>query len=291
MEMAVTTLRPLNVLNAEIKTAAVEIRTLTVSGKQVTLAVFRQLKDEPLVNRDGTLNGTPWGIVNYHPDKCAEGRPHMHVVWQRGTELLRATVWVPSSYRYGEDGEFLNEFSSPNGNAALTLSIYREFAEGREPANFSAEKKVELSRLGFNAKQTADPLAMVVAKLFEKLTEEDRRHEYGGGPTVWRDFDIEHNSSSVTFLRGIVLPPEVKVDNKEGESHRDREMRRAEANPERTYRGLFDRFMRKLADRCAGWGDAEAKFEQDVAAEVKARQGYIKAVETLVCLPQLFIAV
>ena len=39
---------PLTTHNAEIKTATVEIRSLTVSGKQVTLAVFRQLREESL---------------------------------------------------------------------------------------------------------------------------------------------------------------------------------------------------------------------------------------------------
>lgn len=94
--------KALTVHNAEIKTAAVEIRTLTISGKQVTLAVFRQLREEPLIADDGTLNGVPWGIVNYHPDKCggSNSREHWHVVWQRGAELLRSAViqapaWSP----------------------------------------------------------------------------------------------------------------------------------------------------------------------------------------------------
>ena len=88
----------LTVHNAEIHTATVEIKTLTISGKQVTLAVFRQLPEKPLINDDGTLNGIPWGRVNYHPDKkgCdsltrVHRYAHRHVVWQRGTELLRAT--------------------------------------------------------------------------------------------------------------------------------------------------------------------------------------------------------
>lgn len=91
----------LTVQNAEIKTAAVELKTLSVSGRQVTLAVFRQLLEEQLVAEDGSLNGVPWGTVNYHPDKC-EWRPdvyytdgledHWHVVWQKGPELRRSRV-------------------------------------------------------------------------------------------------------------------------------------------------------------------------------------------------------
>jgi hypothetical protein len=80
--------------NATITTAAVEMKTLTISGKQVTLAVFRQLREEPLIAEDGTLNGVPWGIVNYCPNKCADDVEHWHVVWQRGSELLRAQTDV-----------------------------------------------------------------------------------------------------------------------------------------------------------------------------------------------------
>lgn len=82
----------LTVHNAQVTTATVEIKTLTISGKQVTLAVFRQLKEEQLIAHDGTLNGTPWGIVNYHPGKCEDPTGHVHVVWQNGTELRRSTV-------------------------------------------------------------------------------------------------------------------------------------------------------------------------------------------------------
>lgn len=90
---------PLTVHNAEIKTAAVEVRTLTISGKQVTLAVFRQLREARLITEDGTLNGVPWGVVNYHPDKCGADAQHWHVVWQRGTELLRSLVYPHCPWR------------------------------------------------------------------------------------------------------------------------------------------------------------------------------------------------
>lgn len=41
--------KQLTVHNATITTAAVEVKTLTISGKQVTLAVFRQLREEQLI--------------------------------------------------------------------------------------------------------------------------------------------------------------------------------------------------------------------------------------------------
>ncbi len=85
---------------AEIQTAAVEIRTLTVSGKQVTQAVFRQLREQPLVTEAGEFTGLPWGTVNYHPDRCADDGEHRHVVWQEGAELRRSKVYRPHFSRY-----------------------------------------------------------------------------------------------------------------------------------------------------------------------------------------------
>ena len=52
---------PLTVHNAAIHTAAVAINTLTIRGKQVTLAVFRQLQTESLIDDDvsGPSAGMP----------------------------------------------------------------------------------------------------------------------------------------------------------------------------------------------------------------------------------------
>ena len=74
--------------------ATVEIQTLTISGKQVTLAVFRQLIEEPPLNDQLEWNGTPWGTVNYHWKDCAcsRGIKSVHLVWQRGSELRRGSI-------------------------------------------------------------------------------------------------------------------------------------------------------------------------------------------------------
>jgi len=77
---------------AVVKTATVGIRTLTVSGKQVTLAVFRQLLNERLLDPyTADLAGVPWGRVNYFPSPCAAN--HLHIVWQTGDNLRRACVY------------------------------------------------------------------------------------------------------------------------------------------------------------------------------------------------------
>lgn len=102
---------PLTVHNAQITTASVEIKTLTISGKQVTLAVFRQLQEDQLVADDGTLNGNPWGVVNYHPDKCGNDRHHIHVVWQLGAELRRSRVDMPKSEHFSDEADTPGTFA------------------------------------------------------------------------------------------------------------------------------------------------------------------------------------
>jgi len=86
----------ITVEEAQIRTAAVEIKTMTVNGRQVTLSLFRQLKDEDLIEDTDAgfvLKGQAWGVVNYHPDAvCAKAAQHLHVVWQAGDELRRALV-------------------------------------------------------------------------------------------------------------------------------------------------------------------------------------------------------
>lgn len=84
---------PLSVHNAAVSTANVEIKTLTVSGKQVTLAVFRQIREGSLITDAGDFVGQPWGIINYHADKCTDEPTHMHVLWQFGDQLRRDKIY------------------------------------------------------------------------------------------------------------------------------------------------------------------------------------------------------
>ena len=78
-----------------IEPATVTINTLTINGKQVTLDVFRQLKQAVLINHDGSLAGSPWGLVNYHQKRCDKLEKHAHVVWQLGDQLRQDTIQPP----------------------------------------------------------------------------------------------------------------------------------------------------------------------------------------------------
>ncbi len=87
----------IDIKEAVVRTATVQIKTLAIAGKQMTLSVFRQLDRELLINDQRLLNGIPWGRVNYHPPSmwCPDGR-HLHIIWSRGNRLYRDTVtWKP----------------------------------------------------------------------------------------------------------------------------------------------------------------------------------------------------
>jgi hypothetical protein len=106
-EKMMTTGKQLNVQNATVTTATIEVKTLTIGARQVTQGIFKQLIEEPLIAEDGTLNGVPWGHVNYCSDDCGsyhyrDSRPgvqrdwdrgHRHFIWQRGTTLYRCVVY------------------------------------------------------------------------------------------------------------------------------------------------------------------------------------------------------
>jgi len=91
---------------AKIHTVTVEVQTIRIGGKQVTQSVFRQLKDESLFlfhwepEWKVEMRGDPWGTVNYCPGKSCRNDDyryssrHLHVVWQKGSELRKATVFA-----------------------------------------------------------------------------------------------------------------------------------------------------------------------------------------------------
>lgn len=90
-----TKTKQLNAQTAIIKTAAIEIKALTISGRQVTFGVFRQLPVRELIDYSTLkMNGIPWGHVNYHPDKCVDHTEHVHVIWQDGQTLYRTNIYA-----------------------------------------------------------------------------------------------------------------------------------------------------------------------------------------------------
>jgi hypothetical protein len=88
--------RMLTTEEATVQTLSVDLAVVRVGKRQMTLSVFKQLKEEPIINVDDSgdaeFRGTPWGLVNYHSDGCVECSPHLHVVWQKAGELRRSYV-------------------------------------------------------------------------------------------------------------------------------------------------------------------------------------------------------
>jgi hypothetical protein len=94
--------RAIKTTEAVIATATVEIRTVSVAGKQMTLALYRQIpREEILAEGSAGFRGLPWGRVNYClPKECDHMTlgEHLHVIWQKGDELRRALVPLDESH-------------------------------------------------------------------------------------------------------------------------------------------------------------------------------------------------
>lgn len=85
--------------NVEVQTASVAIKTLVIEKRQLTLAVFRQIIEEPIfewTKPSVALTGVGWGHVRYLIDQPASEA--INLVWQKGDALRRCIV--PKSARY-----------------------------------------------------------------------------------------------------------------------------------------------------------------------------------------------
>jgi len=85
---------------ATVKTVSVTIQSLTVSGKQMTLAVFRQLPKAEIFDENVDIVGTPWGTVAYH---IKDEGPRWIVVEKDG--LLYRCVFPNSVFCGYESGQ------------------------------------------------------------------------------------------------------------------------------------------------------------------------------------------
>lgn len=114
--------RAVAVEQAQIETATVTIRTVTINRKQMTLSVFKQLERARLLDPDtGDLAGAGWGHVNYFPGDCDDPwsrlqyrrlvygsfHQHLHVIWTKDGALKRSCVYPPElSEAVAYDGLF-----------------------------------------------------------------------------------------------------------------------------------------------------------------------------------------
>lgn len=98
-------------MNAEITPATIEIKTLTIDGKRMSAALYRQLHHRyPIDKQTGEWRGTPLGSVNIHTKDCdskyAYGETdHRHVVWHHNGTLHTGAVGLinPHTDPYDSD--------------------------------------------------------------------------------------------------------------------------------------------------------------------------------------------
>ncbi|SRR6266702_1961300 len=123
--------KSITITDASIKQVSIEVKVIKIDNKQMTLAVFRQLHEEPIIHPDtGELTGLPWGRVNYHIG-CEEQDLHFHVVWQKGSELRRSLVSLPWKNGVSDRWNRLD-------NLACALAkgfLFAQIIEGRNPGS------------------------------------------------------------------------------------------------------------------------------------------------------------
>src|SRR5581483_6464258 len=72
------------------------IKTLTIDGKKLSLAFFRQIDEEDVINEEtGELEGVPLGYLNIHQRGACPGCWHRHILWKRGAALRHGLVVRP----------------------------------------------------------------------------------------------------------------------------------------------------------------------------------------------------
>ncbi|GAA3375562.1 hypothetical protein [Streptomyces racemochromogenes] len=258
--------RRLTAQNATILTASVEVQTLTISGRQVTLSLFLQIPERPLISDDGTLNGVPWGRVNYHPDRCEpgvgkEGRrtitvpEHTHLIWQCGEDPFRAKVDVVPEF--DEHGMNAKAVYSPAGDIVVAVEVqsYLDAVTAGGEAEYPLEKGWADHKRSI---QEADDSMLIVEAPSEALA------------ALTAYAETKRTEHSLTDSR---------------EWYREEAEKALAAYEDR--KAALDR---RIA--ATGWTLEELleRREQDFRAELARRQRYRDLRATLAELPQLYIA-
>lgn len=282
-------MKQLTTQNATITTAAVEVKTLTISGKQVTLAVFRQLREERLIAEDGTLNGVPWGDVNYHPDKCGDTHPHWHIVWQRGSELLRSRVGKAPSFdlrgRYGgphpaywHTSEAVDQY--------LTAAVYAGLTAGGDSV---LEANPRLTAYGdghdapesYKAKLVLPGAVAGTDKFPVVATAADVAVEAADHAARLRVARARADREFSAYERGLSADWQARAREDRSQNVEEAQAKHLDA-------------MAKLRNLIENWGGFDAvneAYEAEIAAEEVRRQQHRDTRAALAELPQLFIAV
>jgi hypothetical protein len=113
--------------SASIDTLSVTIRALHVNGKQMTLAVFRQM---PI--REETPAAQLWGVVRYD----IKDQGHLWLVFSDNGALYRRALNIqkryPSNYEVYKAIKYLKEHQEKYGNPMTLESIEKHFSMYRQ---------------------------------------------------------------------------------------------------------------------------------------------------------------
>lgn len=85
----------LTIKEASLATMSVELSAIKVNNKQMSLSIFRQIKEEPYFNTETfEESGVPWGTVNYFWGRHEKtSKEKIHVIWQKADELRRCIIY------------------------------------------------------------------------------------------------------------------------------------------------------------------------------------------------------
>ncbi|MGW2964932.1 hypothetical protein ACWDGI_41695 [Streptomyces sp. NPDC001220] len=270
--------KQLTTQNALITTASVEVRTLTISGKQVTLAVFRQLRQGTLISEDGTLNGELWGVVNYHPDKCADAAHHWHVVYQHGTDLFRAAVPQTPEFDRGPLRHVPQTFHSAAADRHVTSHVL-EWLTGRTDEQW-------LKVPSYTGDRVSDTVTMNTTHGF-KVTGD--ASEAAMAALAARGV-LNERTQSLANARSKLSDPPGPFETVETKQQQVTRAQEAFKEAQQAFHSACVDLEREVAV----WGshaDTVAALAQAVRTEAERRERHRAAHATIAALPQLFIAV
>ena len=159
--------------DAKLKTLTVEIKSLVINGKQMTLAVFRQLPEESIFDDEMNLRGVPWGLVRYRID----GNNNPHVLWQNDDVLFRYQIrdYPPiSTYKINKLQDEIRGKIEQGKKYLISYNHTLEEYERREVRKYySEEDRVkDITMVKHNIKAQSDEISTLTDSLLPLNSQE-----------------------------------------------------------------------------------------------------------------------
>ena len=135
-----------NRLTATVHTTTVEIKTLQIGNKMVTLTLFRQIPEACIICPVGDgktpkfgLIGEVWGVINYVWKGCEEWA-RCHLLWQYEGKLYRTQLANPEDEDY-DLCDFMDHYELYEmGRDCGIVDMYEEVGEALEEVHEISEQ-------------------------------------------------------------------------------------------------------------------------------------------------------